>query len=467
MREHSIDWLPWSADAFARAARERKPILLSITAAWCQACHEMDRTTYEDAQVIAIVRDRFVPIRVDTDRRPDINERYNLGGWPTTAFLTADGELLGGGTFVAADRMPGALLQVVDAIETRSGEIARAQGIGTADAQMTASNDHPPLHEIVDAVFATFDDERGGFGIEPKFPLTMPLHLAIVLGRDEPDGDWHALVERTLDAIKDGGLHDADGGGFFRYATTRDWQLPHVEKLLDTNASLLSIYAEAADALGRAEYLDVSAELAEYITANLTAQSGGYRGSESDTIVYTDSSLLASGALLSASETLARPEIGRDALQQLERVVLSSYRPGEGVAHYVDRAPQVRGLLVDQVAAINALLDAETVAGGEPYSMMAEELAHFVLRTMWDDASDGFFDRADGGEEVGLLRVRRKPFVLNADAARAFARVGRISDDTAFRDRADAALRGIAPAARAQGPLAAHYVMAMRELSLR
>ena len=77
-----IDWLPWGAEAFARAAREGKPVLLAITAAWCRACHEMDRTTYADPAVAALVRDRFVPVRVDTDRRPDINERYNLGGWP-------------------------------------------------------------------------------------------------------------------------------------------------------------------------------------------------------------------------------------------------------------------------------------------------------------------------------------------------------------------------------------------------
>ena len=79
-----VRWLPWSADAFARASREQKPVLLSITAAWCRACHEMDRTTYADPAVAALIHDRFVPVRVDTDRRPDINERYNLGGWPTT-----------------------------------------------------------------------------------------------------------------------------------------------------------------------------------------------------------------------------------------------------------------------------------------------------------------------------------------------------------------------------------------------
>src|SRR6476646_2963296 len=107
-----IDWLPWGAEAFARAAREGKPVLLSITAAWCQACHEMDRTTYADPAVAALVRDRFVAVRVDTDRRPDINERYHLGGWPTTAFLTAEGAVITGGTFVAVERMVSVLGRV-------------------------------------------------------------------------------------------------------------------------------------------------------------------------------------------------------------------------------------------------------------------------------------------------------------------------------------------------------------------
>src|SRR6478735_8197865 len=104
-----IEWADWTPDAFARAECEGKPILLSLTAAWCRACHEMDRTTYADAEVAALIRERFVPVRVDTDRRPDINERYNLGGWPTTAFLTAAGRVIAGGTFITVDRMPGVL----------------------------------------------------------------------------------------------------------------------------------------------------------------------------------------------------------------------------------------------------------------------------------------------------------------------------------------------------------------------
>ncbi|MGH9408404.1 MAG: DUF255 domain-containing protein, partial [Vicinamibacterales bacterium] len=119
-----IEWEAWSADAFARATRERKPILLAITAVWCEACHEMDRTTYAHPDVAALIAGRFVPVRVDTDRRPDINERYNLGGWPTTAFLTPGGDVLAGGTFVPVDRMPGVLRRVLDACDRDAALVA-------------------------------------------------------------------------------------------------------------------------------------------------------------------------------------------------------------------------------------------------------------------------------------------------------------------------------------------------------
>src|SRR3990170_2032456 len=111
----AIEWLPWRPDAFARARAERKPVLLSIVTTWSRGCDEMDRTSYADPVVAGLIMERFVPVRVDADRRPDISSRYTLGGWPTTAFLTAEGEILGGGTFVAADRLPSVLHRVMDA----------------------------------------------------------------------------------------------------------------------------------------------------------------------------------------------------------------------------------------------------------------------------------------------------------------------------------------------------------------
>src|SRR6476660_4089762 len=137
-----VQWEAWSAEAFARAAREGKPVLLSITAAWCRACHEMDRTTYADPQVAALVSDRFVAVRVDTDRRPDINERYNLGGWPTTAFLTPEGDVITGGTFVPADRMAGVLARVATAVATRAVALTRAAANAAAPPADRADPGH-------------------------------------------------------------------------------------------------------------------------------------------------------------------------------------------------------------------------------------------------------------------------------------------------------------------------------------
>src|SRR5262245_29343807 len=280
-----IEWLPWGADAFARAAREGKPVLLSITAAWCRACHEMDRTTYADPGVAALIRDRFVPVRVDTDQRPDINERYNLGGWPTTAFLTARGEIVTGGTFVPVDRMPGVLARVADAFEKRAVEILeRAKGHGDVERQPPAEPVTGSDRDLTEAVVSSFDEEYGGFGVEPKFPHAAPLSLAMALYRACGDPRLEYVVGRTLDAMFDDGLWDHVSGGFYRYSTGRGWRLPHREKLLDTNAALLRVYAEAALLFQRRADLDRCRAIAGFITGALRAEGGGYYGSDSDRI---------------------------------------------------------------------------------------------------------------------------------------------------------------------------------------
>ena len=408
-----VRWLPWSADAFARASREQKPVLLSITAAWCRACHEMDRTTYADPAVAALIHDRFVPVRVDTDRRPDINERYNLGGWPTTAFLTADGAVITGGTFVPLERMPGVLAQVASVMETVGASLS-ADSEPAADSRQPEARSWKPEAEtaiVIESIFATFDAECGGFGIEPKFPHTVPLHLAMGLFHETGDERWHHIVRRTLEAMADGGLRDRASGGFYRYATTRDWQLPHEEKLLETNAALLRAAA-----------------------------------------VLDDSAL------------------AREALASFERVLLLCYRPGLGLSHYFDGAARVRGLLLDHVAVIGGLLEAHDASGLEPYRMMAEELGHIVVRDMRDEADGGFFDRASTPEDVGLLRNRRKPFIGNAEAALAFGRLSRLEprkgfpDPAGFRAHAEAALAAAERQLDGQGPLAAHYALARRLL---
>jgi uncharacterized protein YyaL (SSP411 family) len=463
-----ITWLPWSADAFARAAREGKPVLLSITAAWCQACHEMDRTTYADPGVAALVRDRFVAVRVDTDRRPDINERYNLGGWPTTAFLTPAGDVITGGTFVPADRMYGVLTRVVSAFETTSNlsEPAR-EARGPAEVETEGLRDEDGRQaNLIESVFSTFDHEHGGFGVEPKFPHTAPLHLAMALFRETGGERWRAIVERALDAMADGALWDAKGG-FYRYSTRRDWHLPHTEKLLETNAELLRAYAEAALVFERQVDRDRCAAIAGFITGTLRAEAGGYRGSDADGMMYMDGNAKAAGALLGAATVLDDSALAREALESFERVVLLCYKPAAGLAHYSDGVARVRGLLADQIYTAGAMLDAHDVSALEPYKMMAEELTRVAVRELWDEAGGGFFDRAPSDADIGLLRTGRKPFVVNAEAASMLARLERTTGVVEFHALAEGALRAASAQLAGQGPLAAHYVLAARQVSGR
>ena len=173
-------------DAFARARDEAKPVLLSIVTPWSEACAEMDRTTYADPGIAAAIADDFVPVRVDADRRPDIAERYGLDVWPTTAFLTADGAMITGGLFMPADRMLAALAQVRDAFVARRDELLDSrEHWRAAEPAPPHPDSSAPLSdaELETLVFESFDEEHGGFGGAPKFPLTAPLALALELLR--------------------------------------------------------------------------------------------------------------------------------------------------------------------------------------------------------------------------------------------------------------------------------------------
>jgi len=179
-------------------------------------------------------------------------------------------------------------------------------------------------------------------------------------------------------------------------------------------------------------------------------------------VLYADGNAAAASALLAASVALDDAALAREALASFERVLLGCYKPGGGVAHQPDG--RVRGLLGDQVAAITALLDAHDLTEGEPYQMMAEEIGHYVVGELADEADGGLFDRTARADDVGLLRLRRKPFAANADAAIALSRLQQVSREYDFSMAAAGALSTAARQAPRQGPLAAHYVLAARLL---
>ena len=456
----AVSWLPWGAAPFARARDEGKCVLLAIAAPWSAACRAMDERCYSDADIVAEINRWFVPVRVDADRRPDLVDRYELGGLPTTAFLDAEGQILGGGTFVPPERF----LDVLRLARQPLSPVFRGGSAGATNAAVPPVS-VPSSDDLAALVFSSFDAVHGGFGSAPKFPLVAPVRLALDLFRETGDPTMAVYVSRTLDAMGWAGLYDEQEGGFSRCAAHADWSEPQREKLLGVNASLLDLYLEAGVTLGNERWLARAADTLAFIQRDLSlAPDDGWRVSvASDALWLSDANAAMVSAALHAARVFEDDPLRELALHALESVLLATYKPGDGVAH---SQGGIRGWLSDHVAMIAAHLDAWDVTGDVVYQMMAEELAQFMLRTM--GLSDGAFaDRARGeGEEFqGLLRRPLKPFVVNCDAALALHRLSRATGDRKWHERARRALDAVEPLAAAQGPLAAHFLIARRSLS--
>ena len=482
----TVAWLDWGRDVFDRAAAERKPILLWLTTTWSTSGAVMDRSTFGDADVIAAVLEGFIPVRVDADRRPDLDDRYNLGGWPTTAFLTPGGEVLWGATYLDAERMRDALRRVAeefrapqgaslaDPLVTESGEPAAAD---VADA-FEESIDGDATDWVSDRLAAAFDSEYGGFGDGVKYCHAPALMLLLRRCREASDTTCRTIVQATLDAICDGELHDAGRGGFFRYGTNRDWSAPPPEKLLRDQAALLRVLLEASVIFDSVRYRGAAEDLVRYLQTRLADPSGGFLASERrapdsrpvmDRTLFTDANADAAVSLLIAADVLADPVIRDAALRSFERVMLGAYRPGGGAAHYLDEhGAWVRGLLADQVHAAAALVAIAERTGQVPHLMMAEELMRYAERVMWDDRRGGFYDRAPakaGAGEYGRLKQRLKPLNDNCLAACVWFDLASLAEQPEYRTRAFKTLASQTRVYQTAGLDAAAYALTVAHLT--
>jgi uncharacterized protein YyaL (SSP411 family) len=338
-RADEIRWRSWGDDVFREAQTAGKPVLLSLSAVWCHWCHVMDETTYSDRRVIELINNRFIPTRVDNDRRPDVNRRYNMGGWPTTAFLTETGDVITGATYLPVDTMLDALRRVDEVYGKQRQELVQrgaAQRAATLrqlraaaqaeerermdaappelDAETAAADTEPaagPRSPLADTLglepeeleWATgvvadvreqaslaFDAVNGGFGSEPKFPQAEVLSFLLLRLCGTTDERLDEIVTTTLDHMADGDMYDRAENGFFRYSTQRDWTAPHYEKMLEDNARLARVYLDAAalhrerggdHAAAAAHYGDVARGILEYLDTVLWSPVvGAYAGSQ-------------------------------------------------------------------------------------------------------------------------------------------------------------------------------------------
>ena len=292
-----VDWYPWGDEALQQAKDEDKPILLSIGYSACHWCHVMERESFEDEAIAALMNEHFVSIKVDREERPDLDAVYmeavqmltGSGGWPMTVFLTPDGRPFYGGTyFPPVDRhnMPGfpRLLQSVATLyHNDRSEIDRVTSQITEQMGRTgqmAKGDGPltveTLHQAYTTLATNFDYQNGGTGTAPKFPQAMNLEVLLRYYRHGYNDRALEMVDLTLEKMAMGGIYDQIAGGFARYSTDTYWLVPHFEKMLYDNALLARLYLHAHQATARGMYRRIAEETLDYIMREMTGPEGGF-----------------------------------------------------------------------------------------------------------------------------------------------------------------------------------------------
>jgi uncharacterized protein YyaL (SSP411 family) len=295
-----IHWYPWGNEAFAAAEAADRPVLLDIGAVWCHWCHVMDGESYENPEVAAFLNQHFVCIKVDRDERPDVDVRYQRavqtltqqGGWPLTAFLTPQGEVFFGGTYFPPDGKYGrpgfrtVLASVLEAYRGRREQVhVQAQAIRRIlDEHLNegAPGEVSPalLDEAVSHISRAFDPVNGGFGGQPKFPHPAAITLLLHRWYDQPSDQIRTVIDRTLQGMARGGMHDQLGGGFHRYSVDAKWIVPHFEKMSYDNSELLKTYLDAYSLLGTEEYADVARGIVHWVREVASDPEGGYAASQ-------------------------------------------------------------------------------------------------------------------------------------------------------------------------------------------
>jgi uncharacterized protein YyaL (SSP411 family) len=423
----------------------------------------MDNTSYSDQAVIDLVNKNFIPVRVDTDKRPDVNRRYNMGGWPTTAFLDNEGRIITGGTYIPPQQLREVLRSVLDFYGSNKSRIgSKLQPTRIPQAKNEALSDSI-TKDIATTIAVNFDIDYGGFGFEPKFPHTDALEYALLRYRYHGEKEMLTVVTKTLDKMGNGGIYDQVEQGFFRYSTTRDWSIPHFEKMAEDNARLLAVYLHAFQLTGKSLYRDRAEGIVKYVHTNLSdSEHGGFYGSQDadeeyykldlsgrktrkapaiDRTVYTNYNAEFVSSFLLASVVLERPELGKFALKSLDRILAL---PADGVLpfHYwkEDEGVKLKGLLIDYGSLLQSLLDAYEYSGKRAYLERAITIADDAIEKLNDKTSGGFYDIPVQDSNLGELRMRDKPIDENSVIANGLLRLSWLLERTDYATIARKAL---------------------------
>lgn len=485
-----IRWREWSNDAFDEASRTDKLVLLDLFAPWCHWCHVMDDTTYSDPAVIRIVNEEFIPVRVDIDQRPDISERYNRGGFPTTAFLSDRGESIWGATYVPPEDMRRIIGSVLAA--KKSGEVGQAldrermQFLDVSKAlEKRESVDSAFIDAVFEDIFSTYDVEWGGFGGNQKFPHPDVVDLLLFNYLETKDRELSDAASSTLDHMTEG-LYDEVEGGVFRYSVTRNWREPHFEKMLETNLGFLRNLVHAHMILGEGRFAQTARGVAKYLLRTLRDESGGFFSSQDADEKYyrmlagerakstppkvvqdiysgwnceATSTFIEAGVMLDERSMV---EAGRAAWKYSldhhwnPKLMMVRHRKGEELY-----------LLEDQVSFLGALLSVAELEPGDDIPRILEvgESLSGAVTKAFGHQEGGLGDIMANKDAIGELIEPRRSIVSNSKWARLSALLGVMT----FRPERTAEARAILSSfhpkeVRANGLFAAPYVLAWRTL---
>jgi hypothetical protein len=462
-----IAWRPWSGDAFEEARRTGRLVLLHLTASWSHNAHEMDRAAWTDSALVRLVNEGFVPVSVDTDRRPDIGDRYLSSGWPTTAVLDADGQLLLSGAIVAAEPLCRMLGEVRDMVRKNRGEVARRSAESARAVERTWRSEPPappemPLAEWIDrnlaAVREAEDKTQGGFGTAPKMPQFESISFLLAAAAARGDSTLRSIALRGMDAALR--LEDSTWGGFFRLALETDWKRPRTEKLLDVNARAIGALAKSAAATGSVRYRAAARRAERYAAAWLwDERRGGFFGSQDadaaardpsrapvlGDVFYrlsdrarkrqgapaVDSAFYADANAHMVSALLAGARAGfwdgapvQRGLRALDRLWAEQRAPDGSLYHVSEKGTaSLPGLLADQAATGLSFLDAYEAANEPRHLERARALARFIRERLEDPIAGGFRYAVRDTAAVGRLRAGDKPEAANVEAATLFLRL--------------------------------------------
>jgi uncharacterized protein len=455
-----IQWHEWGEEAFAAAARENKPMLLDIGAVWCHWCHVMDRESYDDPEVAAIVNEHFIAVKVDRDERPDIDSRYQAavqavsgqGGWPLTAFLTPDGKPFYGGTYFPPDDGYGrpsfrrVLLSIANAYKEKHGDVieqAKMVESALAQSESFAGGGGRVTWSVIEAIkksaFSLFDSQHGGFGQAPKFPHPSALDLlieryatsALLAQKDaremgplarphtnkqregmvQPargdDDRLRGVITTTLEHMAKGGVYDQLAGGFHRYSVDERWVVPHFEKMCYDNSELLKNYVHGYQATGNKFFAEVARDIVRWMDEWLSdRERGGFYASQDADISMDDDGDYFTWTLDDARAVLTEKEAQVAALHyDINEVGEMHHNPAKNVLYVrapIEEIARRMGMTVERV---KELLDS---AKKKMYAARLQRPTPYVDKTVyvgWNSMCVSAY--LEAAKVLGLDQARR------------------------------------------------------------